>query len=78
MVEKTPVLPAQPVLGYDHKLGSSRGHKRILTGHRRMLTGQWPRLPIRDSLCSRLVFRRQTPPGFSGCWKGWGAGPGGP
>lgn len=42
MVEKTPVLPAQPALGYDHKLGSSRGHKRILTGHRRMLTGKWP------------------------------------
>lgn len=42
MVEETPVLPAQPALGYDHKLGSGRGHREILTGHRRILTGQWP------------------------------------
>ncbi|KAJ1073269.1 hypothetical protein K5549_015779 [Capra hircus] len=31
------------------------------------------RLPARDSLRSRLVFRRRTRPGFSGCWKGLGA-----
>lgn len=48
MVEETPVLPAQPALGYDHKLGSSRDHRGILTGHERILTGQWPAAAHQD------------------------------
>lgn len=41
MVEEAPVFPTQPALSYDHKLGSSRGH-RIPEGHGRILTDQWP------------------------------------